>query len=782
MHKLFLAKDSQIVQLGKRKFELSNLKKILFPDDDIVKAEVIEYYLKIAPSILNHVKGRPLSLVRFPDGIFGEKFFQKNKPDWAPDWIESVPLGSEETKDYIIATEEATLVWLANLACIEIHQMHSKKPHYDKPDYMVFDLDPPEGYNFEDVVEIALNLKSHLENYGYHTFAKTTGGKGIHVVTPIEQKWDFHTVFDTAQLITTPFVEAHSNLTLHIKKDARKGRVLVDIYRIRSGQTIVAPYSIRGNKGAPVSMPLPWDKIEILKNPREYNLTNVPEIVNSEGDAWEGISAYAVELHTEKKSNGSSSKKDLKPSKKYKTPGQLEKYSNKRDFEKTPEPPSEIIEGKGNQFVIHRHHATRLHYDLRLENEGVLRSWAVPKGMPPGPGVKRLAVQTEDHPMEYLKFEGTIPKGQYGGGDMWVYASGKYEITKDKKDGFYFFLHSPALSGEFRMHNTKNRDWLMERVDRSQVDWLSGPIEPMLAQSKKDVPVSDDFIYEVKWDGIRVIVTLDEDKITLRSRNNLDLTAQFPELLNAEKSLRGTCGVFDGEIVCLDEKGRPDFKEVIHRMKRSAEGDIQRAMKKNPAFCYLFDLLYLDGRSVINEPLTRRREWLKDCIKKDSWYRLSETVDDGKGLFEAAGKLGLEGIIAKQKNSKYTPGKRSDCWYKVKVRQTAESRIIGYTKGKGNRDDLFGALHLADNIDGEWEYRGKVGTGFDTKIMKEVFTEVKKLNETKKTIKEKILDEKQTTWIEPKLVCEIEYASMTKAGAYREPVFVRLRPDMSKNI
>ncbi|MDQ3021175.1 MAG: non-homologous end-joining DNA ligase [Bacteroidota bacterium] len=771
-----MAKDSQIVNVGKRKLELSNLKKILFPDDDIVKAQVIEYYLKIAPTILNHIKGRPLSLVRFPDGIYGEKFFQKNRPDWAPDWIEYVALGSEDTKDYILANEEATLVWLANLACLEIHQMHSKKPHYDKPDYMVFDLDPPEGYNFEDVVEIALNLKTHLENFGYHVFAKTTGGKGIHVVTPIEQKYDFHTVFETAQTIAQPFVDQHSNLTLHIKKDARKGRVLVDIYRIRQGQTIVSPYSLRGNKGAPVSMPLVWEKLEELKDPREYNLTNAPEIVNTEGDVWEGISAYAVGLHTERKSK--STKKILKPSKKYKTPEQLEKYTTKRDFEKTTEPSAKIIEGKGNQFVVHRHHASRLHYDLRLEKDGVLKSWAVPKGLPPAPGVKRLAVQTEDHPMEYLKFEGTIPKGLYGGGDMWVYASGRYEITKDKKDGFYFRLHSPAMSGEYRIHNIKNKDWLMERVDRPQVDWLHEPVEPMLAQSRKNVPVSADFVYEVKWDGIRVIVSLDEDKITLRSRNNLDLTAKFPELTIVEKSFRGTCGVFDGEIVCLDEKGKPDFKEVIHRMQRSAEGDIQRAMKKSPSYCYLFDLLYLDGRAVVNEPLMRRREWLKDAVKKDSSYRLSEIVEDGEALFAAAGELGLEGVIAKEKNSKYTPGKRSDCWYKIKVRNTAESYLIGWTKGKGNRDQLFGALHLADIVDRKYEYRGKVGTGFDVKNMKEVYSELKKIKEIKKPIKEKVLDETNTIWIESKLVCEIEYSSMTKDGAYREAVFVRLRPDL----
>ena len=768
-----------MVKVGKRTLELSNLKKVLFPDDGIIKAEVIDYYLKIAPTILNHIKGRPLSLIRFPDGIYGERFFQKNRPEWAPDWIEYVPLGSEDKKDYILATEEASLVWLANLACLEIHQMHSKKPDYDKPDYMVFDIDPPEGYKFTDVVEIALELRPFLENLGYHAFVKTTGGKGVHVVTPIEQRWDFHTVFETAQEIAKPFVEERSNLTLHIKKEARKGRVLVDIYRIRQGQSIVSPYSLRGSKGAPVSMPLTWEQLETLTDPVEYNLMNVPDMVMTEGDAWEGISAYAVELHTERRA--AAKPKKLGPNPKHKTPEQLEKYSKKRDFEKTPEPGAEVFDGKGNNFVIHRHHASRLHYDLRLEQDGVLKSWAVPKGLPPAPGIKRLAVQTEDHPMEYLTFEGTIPKGQYGGGDMWVYAAGKYEITKEKKDGFYFRLHSPAVSGEYRMYmiNKNKKEYLMERVGNPQVDWLHSDIEPMLAQTRKDVPTGDRYLYEVKWDGIRVMISLDEGKVTLRTRNNNDITAKFPELLSAEKSFRATCGLFDGEIVCLDEEGRPVFKDVINRMQRSSEGDIERAMKKQPAFCYLFDVLYLDGRAVVNEPLERRRDWLKDAIKKDSSYRISETVDDGKALFDAAGQLGLEGIMAKDRNSKYFPGRRSDSWYKIKVRQTTESHIIGYTKGKGNREAVFGALHLGD-IDGKGKitYRGKVGTGFNDKLMKEINKDIKKLKEVKKPIKEKVLDEKNTTWIEPKLVCEIEYASMTKDGAYREPVFVRMRPDL----
>ncbi|HEX9652501.1 MAG TPA: non-homologous end-joining DNA ligase, partial [bacterium] len=389
-----MPRTAQNVQIGKRKIELSNLEKVLFPDDHFLKAELIQYYLKIAPTILAHIKGRPLSLVRYPDGIYGEKFYQKNRPEWAPEWIEYVTLG-EEAKDYILATEEASLVWLANLACIELHQMHSRKPHFDRPDYFVFDLDPPEGYPFSDVVEIALALREHIASFGYHPFVKTTGGKGLHVLAPIEPKWDFHMAFEAAQAIAKPFVEAHAKeTTLHIKKDARKGKVLVDIYRNRGGQSIVSPYSVRGRAGAPVSMPLSWEQLAETSSPTDWNMQTVIEKVIEEGDAWEAVGAYAVALHTERKA--AKTVKPLPPSRKRKTPEALKSYEKKRSFEKTPEPRPQVVAGEGNAFVVHRHHASRLHYDLRLEKDGTLKSWAVPKGLPPRPGIKRLAVTTED--------------------------------------------------------------------------------------------------------------------------------------------------------------------------------------------------------------------------------------------------------------------------------------------------------------------------------------------------------------------------------------------------
>jgi len=819
------SRTSQIAQVGKRRLELSNLAKVLFPEDHIVKAQLIEYYVTIAPTILAHLKGRPLSVVRYPDGVGGESFFQKNLPAWAPDWLESVVLG-EEKVNYVIATEEASLVWLANLACIELHQMHSRAPHFDKPDYIVYDFDPPENFRFPQLTELALEFKGHLESFGYHPFVKTTGRKGLHIVTPVEPKWDFSKGFEAAKAVAQPFVEAHASVfTLQIKKDYRKGKILLDIYRNRQSQTIVAAYSVRGTPGAPVSTPLHWEELNSLESPKEFSLNTVPQRIAQEGDPWEAMGAYAVPIHTErampsspsplkgeragvrgeKKPTRSSSQADSEGSihdsetidssdpspqpspregrgrtaRTHKTPAQLESYSRKRSFEKTSEPPPAEIVGKGSAFVVHRHHASRLHYDLRLERDGVLKSWAVPKGLPPRPGIKRLAVSVEDHPLEYIDFEGAIPKGEYGGGMMWKFARGRHEVTKEKKDGFYFRLQSRELNGEYRMHRTRENQWLLERVDAPQIDWLRARVEPMLARLAVKPPSSDDYVFEVKWDGIRALISLDEGEVRIHGRNGLDITKQFPELLVPEQAFRATSAVFDGEIVCLEADGRPDFRNVIYRMPQTAEGAIERARAKYPAVCYAFDCLYLDGRPIINEPLTRRREWLEDAIKKDSPYRLSQFIQDGAAFFEAVKQMGLEGIMAKQRNSTYQPGRRSDAWLKIKTRQTLECAIIGYTRGKGDRQPSFGALHLAQADGDKLKYIGKVGTGFDEDLLKAVFAELNKLTPIARPLKEKTLDDARSVWVAPKLMCEVQFASLTKDGILREPVFVRLRPDLT---
>lgn len=754
--------------------ELSNLDKVLYPADGITKAEVIHYYLMLAPTVLRHLRGRPLSLVRYPDGISGERFFQKNRPDWTPDWIDYIRLGRERKKEYIVAKEDATLVWLANLACLEIHQVHSFTTYAEHPDYIVYDLDPPEGKNdFQEVKDLAFALKEELEGLGYHVFVKTTGGKGLHLLTPIEPIYSFDQSFNTAKAIAERLIRKHANTTLHLNKAARKGRVLIDIFRNRGSQTIVSAYSLRGRDGAPVSCPIEWEELPGLGSPASLNMATVMERASAGADPWETIRNYAVPLHSDKERRDA--QRSLSSHPKRKEPAQLADYERKRDFSRTPEPYVPQDDGRGNRFVVQRHHASHLHYDLRLEEGGVLKSWVLPRGLPPYPGVKRLAVQTEDHPLEYLAFEAEIPKGLYGGGMMWVYAAGRYEITKQKKDGFYFRLSGPQVNGEYRMHNTKEKEWLLERVDRPQVDLLKQPVVPMVAMAKDRPPIGD-YFYEVKWDGIRVIITLDEGRLTVRSRNQNDITAQFPELDVASDAFRINNAVFDGEVVCLDGEGRPNFRRVIKRLmgRSSTQGGI--GQHKDRVHCYLFDVLYMDGRPLLKDPLARRKEWLVDSVRKGTPYRISEVVEDGEALFQAAQAMGLEGIMAKGRLGIYQPGKRSEAWYKVKVKNTTDALIVGYTIGNGERALTFGALHLMEpDADGHI-YRGKVGTGFTEALLKEVAVVLKEHDGGTKPFADKVPD--GSRWLEEFIPCEITYTELTKDGHYRDPVFVRLRPDL----
>jgi DNA ligase D-like protein (predicted ligase) len=414
-----------------------------------------------------------------------------------------------------------------------------------------------------------------------------------------------------------------------------------------------------------------------------------------------------------------------------------------------------------------------------LEQNGVLKSWAVPKGLPPRPGIKRLAVNVEDHPLEYVHFEGEIPKGEYGGGMMWRFAQGRYEITREKQDGFYFQMQSRELNAEYRMHRTQENQWLLERVDTPQTDWLRDAVEPMLARPADKPPETQDYVYEVKWDGLRALISLDEGEVRIHGRNGLDLTKQFPELLIPDQAFRATSALFDGEVVCLAPDGKPNFRDVILRMQQRSEGAVTRARAQYPAVCYVFDCLYLDGRPILNEPLMRRREWLEDAIKANTPYRVSQVVEEGAAFLAAVKEMGLEGIMAKQRNSTYRPGKRSDAWLKIKTQNTIECAIIGYTEGKGDREGIFGALHLARGSADGLQYVGKVGSGFDESLLKSISGELRKLTTARRPVKQKPLDEGRSVWVEPKLVCEVRFASLTIDGLLREPVFLRMRPDLT---
>jgi len=767
-------------QVGKRKLKLSNLEKAIYKNEGILKAEVIQYYLQVAPTLLKYIRGRPLSLIRYPDGIEGEAFFQKNRPDWTPEWINSVELGKEK-KNYLLAEEEATLVWIANLAGLELHIGNCRKPLFTHPDILVFDLDPPEEGWWENTKTIAQALREFLTNFGYVAFLKTSGNKGLHLFIPIEPSQPYDTAMEVLKNLTQEFVNLHKEIcTLNVRKNQRLEKIFVDIQRNHASQTIIAPYSLRGKPGAPVSMPIDWKTLNDLKSSKEFNIHNTIEKLSQYGDPWDGFFTKAVLLHPYRPLIPAEPSINPKGNK-HKSPEQLASYEQKRDFNKSPEPKG--IESdeytSPNAFVIHRHHASRLHYDLRLQVDGVLRCWAVPRGLPDQSGIKRLAVETEPHPIQYLNFEGVIPKGEYGGGAMWIFAKGRFEITKQKKDGFYFQLYSPELEGEFRMHNTKGKEWLLERVDRSQWD-RNTLIAPMLAASSNTLPADkDSFQYEVKLDGIRVTIRVNEETLQIFSRSGRDITKQFPELIQGREDLNVSVGSFEAEIVCLDKQGKPLFKDVISRMHAS-NLSIDTLRKQKPVYCYLFDLIYLDGRVLMKEPLVRRQEWLKDIIKSKKVFRVSDVFPDGAMLKNAAEQMGLEGIMAKRKDSIYIPGKRSPDWLKIKFRNTMECTIVGFTAGKGDRQSHFGSLQLVSKDDsGQWVYRGRVGSGFDETALKEIKNQyLLPMISKEKPLDLHMEEEKNTTWVRMVHICEVQYASVTPNDTLREPVFLQMRPDL----
>ncbi len=452
----------------------------------------------------------------------------------------------------------------------------------------------------------------------------------------------------------------------------------------------------------------------------------------------------------------------------------LESYRKKRDPKKTPEPFGGKRRKKGGPiFVIQRHDARRLHYDFRLEEDGVLRSWAVPKGVPMRRGDRRLAVHVEDHPLEYATFQGEIPAGEYGAGSVEIWDTGTYEVVERKRDGgLTVELHGERLNGLWTLIPARMdgdpKNWLLVRKDGSEAG-DGRAVRPMLAQLAEQPPEGEGWLHEVKLDGYRAIATVHAGEATLRSRNGNDLTERFAEVARAlPGALRSADCVLDGEVCALDEKGHARF------------GLLQRGA--GALVVYLFDILELDGEDLTRRPLVERREILeRTLIPGNPVVRLSVAFEDGARLLEQVRALGMEGIVSKRAQSLYQPGKRGGAWLKVKSRNGQECIIAGYTLGKGRRSKGIGALILAVRRDGDLVHVGNCGTGFDDRELDRLQGLLDPLRrDTCPLLEVPRMPRVRTTdviWVEPKLVCQVEFAEWTSDGRLRAPVYMGLRDD-----
>jgi bifunctional non-homologous end joining protein LigD len=476
----------------------------------------------------------------------------------------------------------------------------------------------------------------------------------------------------------------------------------------------------------------------------------------------------------------------------------LDEYKRKRDFGDTPEPAGKPHDENLNRFVIHEHHARRLHWDLRLEREGVLASWAVPKGIPEDPDDNHLAVHTEDHPIEYIDFHGEIPKGNYGAGKMVIFDEGTYECHKWKPDREVMItFHGKRVQGRYVLFHTRDKDWMIHRMDppvRPDRDPFPEHVVPMLARLG-DLPkgkADEKHGYEIKWDGIRAIYYSQPGEIQIESRNLKDITARWPELRPLGRELGARDAVFDGEIVTLNDQGKPSFQLLQSRMHLASESAVRRRMKTTPAIYMIFDLIYLDGRDLMGLPYTERRSLLEGLeLDGPHWKVPSYHVGDGKALLAASKAQGLEGVIAKRLDCPYTPGKRGGGWIKVKNQQRQELVVGGWEPGEGNRSGKIGALLLGyyDTTPTEarkrddpqkFVYAGKVGTGFTEQTLADVKRELDGLARDESPF-DRGKPPKGARFVDPKLVAEVEYSEWTNGGTVRHPSFKGLRDDKDAN-
>jgi bifunctional non-homologous end joining protein LigD len=453
----------------------------------------------------------------------------------------------------------------------------------------------------------------------------------------------------------------------------------------------------------------------------------------------------------------------------------LSEYKRKRDPKVTPEPFGGTKRGKKPIFVVQRHDATRLHYDFRLERKGALASWAVPKGVPLEPGAKALAVHVEDHPLEYAKFHGVIPKGQYGAGSVEIWDNGTYELLEEKRDGqLTFELHGRRLHGRWSLvpahMDGKEQNWLLiKRSDDGGSEIVQGTYSPMLASLDTRIPSGDAWTHEVKFDGFRALAYVRGGECKLVSRNDNDLTGRFPEVAKAiVKAVKSPNAVVDGEICRIDPSGKTSFSEL--------------QQGSGPLVYYAFDLLELDGEPRVQLPLAERKALLRRSLdKRVTSVGFSDDFDDGAALFEVAQQGGLEGIISKRTTSTYQQGKRSRDWLKVKTEWNEEFVVAGYTRGSGRRAGTFGSLVLAVNDGSELRYVGNVGTGFDDAEIRKLLKLLKPLHRGSPPFpvapKLPKVRKGDVQWVEPELVAQVRFGEWTHDRHLRHPAYLGVRED-----
>ncbi|MCS5734673.1 ATP-dependent DNA ligase [Herbiconiux daphne] len=887
--------NEQTVTVGGHRLRITNLEKVLYPETGTTKADVLRYYAEIASVLIPHSRNRPATRKRWVHGVGTlehpeQVFFQKNLDEGTPDWVKRVAIQhSDHENVYPLVNNAATLAWLAQIAALEIHVPQWRvdaQGRQKNPDRFVIDLDPGEGTGLPECVEVAKLARGILRDMGLSPVPVTSGSKGIHLYAALDGSQTSDQVSAVAHELARALEADHPDLVVSdMKKTLRVGKVLVDWSQNNGNKTTICPYSLRGRSRPTVAVPRTWRELA-SKDLRQLELDEVLARMKRRSDplaesaeAPGAVEAPAGEWHS---NQGADDQPDAHPSPASARPSvreeqrstgaarasaartssrtddhagssdrdRLEVYRSKRDQAKTPEPvpAARPASTDGRSFVIQEHHARRLHWDFRLEHDGVLVSWALPKGVPDDPKQNHLAVQTEDHPMEYGSFEGTIPSGEYGAGSVVIWDFGTYDLEKwrDGKEVIVTLHGQPSgglgdpvkvaliHTGRGGADKSSEKNWLIHRMvpeadtaaaasgAREKRGAKSGEprgkaadapagasgspadataaraatsretarrlasVKPMLATlgTAADIDDEADYAFEMKWDGIRALVAIDDGVVTLRTRNGNDVTAGYPELTEAlARVFAGRTLLLDGEIVALDHRGRPSFGRLQQRMGLSKPKDVEAARATTKVDLMLFDILDLDGRSLVKKDYDERRRILTETApESDGPLHVPPAFDGDLGhAMSSSRELGLEGVMAKRRDGTYSTGGRSRSWIKLKHHLAQEVVIGGWRPGKGRRATQIGSLLMGvPDAEGRLHYVGRVGTGFSERDLDAVTGTLAKLaRKTSPFDDVPSIDARDANWVTPKLVGEVEFAEWTDTDRLRQPSWRGWRPDKS---
>ncbi len=852
-----MRKDQRVVKVNGRELTISNPGKVYFPESGFTKGGVVAFYDKIADIILPHLRNRPLTMKRYPEGVKGEHFYEKNAPKHTPPWVKTFPIPREEGGgdiNYILCNDRATLLWATNLADIEKHVLLARVPEVNHPTSIVFDLDPGEPATIVDCAEVALSLRKIFARWNLETFAKVSGSKGLHLSVPLNG--------DAPYDVTQPFAKSVAELVAHempkrvvaeMAKSLRTGKVLIDWSQNSDFKTTVCVYSMRANGPEPhISMPITWEELErAVKRKETKDLTFTPKSavkrLEKLGDLFAPVLKLKQELpvaFTKALAAAPAPKLSRWPRnlKKNERDKSLREYRAKRDPTQTSEPmpapsPNESKRKGPHRFVIQKHAASHLHYDWRLEMQGVLRSWAVPKGPPTLLKEARLAMHVEDHPLDYEKFEGTIPPGNYGAGTVMVWDYGVYQdITGNDAAAFHagkmhIVMSGQKLKGEWILVKDKREPesnrWLLIKAGQSMkpisakiddssaisrrsmaqiatandAQWQSNRpaanarrslrltsrnsakpkfVEPMKCKPVMNLPNESNWTFEIKFDGYRCLAIKMDGDVKIFSRNENLLNERFPSVVAALAELPGDFAI-DGEIVALDEQGRPSFQLLQNNMSKVFD-----------AYFYAFDLLNRNGEEFLRSPIEQRRALLDEMMADPADpLRRSPLLDaPSSQVLDAVRKLGLEGVVGKRNGSIYEAGERSGAWIKQRTGAEQEFVIGGYKPGTRGFDSLLVGVYEGKRL----MFAAQVKDGFVPRMRDEIFAQLKNLQKAtcpfvnlpeKKGARrgEPLTVEKmrECRWLEPRVICRVAFVEWTDAGNLRHAKFIAMRDDKNPN-